>query len=496
MYSRLFFRISRALILGPVALMPSLTRASDHAVEWVCSTVAQPWQEMPSPALAPANLDVPPQVRVDPHRTCQTMAGFGGCFNELGWVALGKASGADREKVLADLFGDGGCAFTMGRIPIGASDFALSPYSLDDTPGDFALKTFSLARDQRDLIPYIKAAMKVRPSLECWGSPWSPPAWMKTNDNYSTGSIKWESAILRSYATYLARWVEAYRAAGMHVFALMPQNESNILSPYPSCLWTAVQLRDFIADYLGPTLRDRKTNVELWLGTLNGDASNNGNNINYRAVTVLDDPKASAFLTGLTFQYDASGLIASAHELFPDKKLMQSETECNGGRNSWDDAMRLFGLMRYYIDGGANSYFAWNMVLDESGMSTWHWRQNALVTVNSATGKVTYNGEYYVMRHFSQFVKPGARRVLTTGPWGDKIAFVNPDGSVVIVIANSAPKPLENIIDVAGRPAGTFSVTLPPRSVSTFVVPAASGVALFSGGADVAMEAVHWSPSR
>jgi glucosylceramidase len=459
------------LLLGPLALLPALCPAVGATVQWICSTAEQPWQRMPAPTLGPANPDVPPQVRIEPRRTYQTMDGFGGCFNEAGWVALGKASKADRDKMLADLFGNEGCAFTLARIPIGASDFALDAYSLDDTPGDLALKDFSLARDRKQLIPFIKAAMAVRPSLQCWGSPWSPPAWMKTNQNYSKGSLKWEPAILRSYATYLVRWVEAYRAAGMHIYALMPQNESNILSAYPSCLWTGEQLREFIADYLGPTLRDRKTNVQLWLGTLNGDGSSGGNNINDRAATVLDDPKANAFITGLTFQYDSGNLIGEASALFPEKKLMQSETECNSGRNSWDDAMRLYGLMKHYLDGGAGSYFAWNMVLDDTGMSTWKWRQNALITVDRATGKVTENGEYFVMRHFSQFVKPGAKRVLTTGPWGDKIAFANPDGSTVIVLANSAGQALDVVIAVAGRPDGTFKVTLPARSVNTFVVP-------------------------
>jgi glucosylceramidase len=116
---------------------------------------------------------------------------------------------------------------------------------------------------------------------------------------------------------------------------------------------------------------------------------------------------------------------------------MQSETECNGGANSWQDAQRLFGLMKRYLEGNANAYFMWNMVLDETGMSTWNWRQNSMITVNRATSQVTFNGEYYVVRHFSQFVKPGAKRVLTTGLWGDKIAFENPDGSMVLVMGNS-----------------------------------------------------------
>jgi glucosylceramidase len=429
---------------------------------------------MPAPSLVPARPNVPPQVRIAPGKTFQTIDGFGGCFNELGWVTLSKASQADRERVLSALFTDDGCAFTMGRLPIGANDFALDWYSLDETPGDLVLTNFSIARDEKCLLPYVKAAMAMRPTLRCWGSAWSPPTWMKTNTNYSKGSLKWEPAILRSYATYLARWVEAYRAAGVNVFAVFTQNEPNVLNVYPTCLWNGPQLREFVADYLGPTLRDRKTNVELWLGTLNGDRSNNGDNVNDRLVTVLEDPKANAFITGISFQYDdAKNEIGSASLLYPDKKLMQSETECMSGANSWSDAQRLFGLMKYYLENNANSYFAWNMVLDETGMSSWNWRQNALVTVNRESGQVTFNGEYFVMRHFSQFVKPGAKRVLTTGVWNDKIAFVNPDGSAVLVIGNSSGKPMPIVINIANRPGDdTWDVTVSPHSVNTFIVAA------------------------
>jgi glucosylceramidase len=443
---------------------------SAAAVTWISSTAAQPWQRMPEPALGPNRTETPPLVRVALGTAYQTMAGFGGCFNELGWVALGKASEADRQQVLSALFGDAGCAFTLARLPIGASDFARDGYSLDDTPGDLTLTNFSIARDEKCLIPFVKAAMAVRPALQCWASPWSPPAWMKTSTNYSKGSLQWEPAILRSYATYLARWIEAYRATGINLYAITPQNEPNIQSAYPTCLWTGAQLREFIADYLGPTLRDQKTNVELWLG-LNGDPINNGDNVNDRLVTVLEDPKASAFITGIAFQYDSRTQIGSAHALYPDKKLMQSETECNSGDNSWADAQRLYGLMKRYIENGAGSYFAWNMVLDDTGMSTWKWRQNALITVNQGTGKVTFNGEYYVLRHFSQYVKPGAKRVLTTGVWSDQIAFVNPDGSTVIVVGNSAKQSHDFSLTVAGRSdGGTIKVTLPPQSINTLVV--------------------------
>ena len=469
------------LIVGLTVLSLAVTAATQVGAEptdqraatvtWISSTAEQPWLQMPSPSLQPAEPDVPPEVRVAPRKTYQTIDGFGGCFNELGWVALGKASEADRKQVLSALFGDDGCAFTQARLPIGASDFATNGYSLDDTPGDVTLTNFSIARDKMLLIPFVKAAMTARPELKCWASPWSPPAWMKANNSYSRGSLKWEATILQSYANYFVRWIEACRQAGIDIYAITPQNEPNILNVYPTCLWTGPQLREFIADYLGPTLRDRKVNVDLWLG-LNGDPFNGGENINDRLITVLEDPKANAFIAGVAYQYDSRNQISTAHELYPDKKLMQSETECNGGANSWEDAQKLFGLMKRYLDGGANSYFMWNMVLDETGLSAWNWKQNAMITVNGQRGKITYNGEYYVMRHFSQFVKPGAKRVLTTGVWGDKIAFVNPDGSEVLVMGNSSNQPQEVSITVAGRQGGdTIKAKLPAHSINTFVMP-------------------------
>jgi glucosylceramidase len=442
-----------------------------ETVTWVSSTADKPWQKMSVPTLVAGSPEVPAEVRVTPQRKYQTIDGFGGCFNEQGWVALGKASEADRKQVLSSLFGSEGCAFNLARLPIGSNDFALDGYSLDDTPGDLDLHNFSIERDKKQLIPFVKAAMTLRPDLKCWGSPWSPPAWMKTNNSYSAGSLKWEPAVLRSYANYFGRWIDAYRKEGIDIYAVTPQNEPNISNVYPTCLWSGTQLREFIADYLGPALRKQDKDVQLWLG-INGDPINRGDNFNDRLVTVLEDRKASSFLTGVGFQYDSRNQISVAHEVYPGKKLMQSETECRSGANSWSDAQNLYAAMKRYFDGGANAYFAWNMVLDETGMSTWNWRQNAPITIDRATGKVTYNGEYYVMRHFSQYVKPGARRVLTTGLWGDKIAFVNPDGSTVMVIGNSSNQPQETRLSVAERSKGdTLKVTLPAQSINTFVIP-------------------------
>jgi glucosylceramidase len=435
---------------------------ADTAV-WVCSMQSRPWQLMPAPVIV-QTLPQPADIRVIPGRAYQSIDGFGGAFNELGWKALGNLPTGLREVALKELFGDQGCALNLGRIPIGASDYARSAYSLDDTPEDFELKDFSIARDREMLLPYVKGAMGVRPGLRCWGSAWSPPAWMKTNGNYSGGAIRDEPRVLGAYADYLARWVRAYRAEGVNVYAITPQNEPNILNVYPTCLWSGATLREFIGDYLGPRLEGE--HVELWLG-INGDPPNDGHNANDRLAAVMDDAKASSRISGIAFQYDSQNQMRVARELYPDKKLMQSESECDNGANSWGDAQKLFQLMKRYLENGASSYFAWNMVLDETGMSTWKWKQNTLITADAGKQQLRLNGEYFVMRHFSGFVKPGARRVMTVGPWEDRIGFVNPDGSVVIVVGNSRRETLLARIEIGGE---GMEVMVPGESISTFVV--------------------------
>ena len=462
--------ISLLAITLPLTSTRGVSNQPYESVTWISSTSSNAWQAMPSYLLGTASPNEVPAIRIAPETSFQVMDGFGGCFNEVGWAALSKASKADRDQAIQALFGQEGCAFTLARLPIGASDFGLDWYSLADTPGDLELKDFSISRDKKTLIPFVLAAMDVQPGLNCWGSPWSPPAWMKTGNNYSRGSLRWEPEILESYAEYFARWATAYKELGINIYAITPQNEPNILNVYPTTLWSAAQLREFIADYLGPTMREKHPNIEIWLG-LNGDPPNGGANINDRLITVLEDPEANAFISGVAYQYDSRNQTAVARQLYPDKKFMQSETECNSGDNTWADAQKLYGLMKRYIEGGAGSYFAWNMVLDETGNSTWGWRQNALITVDKTSGAVTYNGELFVMRHFSQFVKPGARRVQSTGVWDDQIAFLNPDGSTVLVVANPAEESIETIINIAGREKeGSFKAKLPPQSVNTFVV--------------------------
>ncbi|MGL1959215.1 MAG: hypothetical protein OCD00_18105 [Colwellia sp.] len=453
------------LVVLSAGICASQVQATE--VTWVSSTEGEKWQAMPHPKLMTMDAERAPDILIRPEFSYQTIDGFGGSFNELGWVALSKASPKDSSKAIKALFGEQGANFNLARIPIGASDFGLDGYSLAMVPEDYQLKHFSIERDKKHLLPYIKAAMTVKPELQNWASPWSAPAWMKTNNSYSKGSLRNEAKIMRTYANYFTKWIDAYRQEGVNLYAITPQNEPNILNVYPTQEWSASLLSTFIGDYLGPRLKDK--DIEIWLG-LNGDPSNQGENANYRLTKVVENPKVRRYLTGVGFQYDSKNQIAVADELYPDLKLMQTESVCFNGDNSWQQAESLYKIMKRYFDGGANAYFAWNMILNETGKSTWDWAQNALITVDQQSGKVTYNGEFYIYKHFSHFIKPGATRVMSTSHWDNRIAFENPDGSVVVVVANSSDSSHQTVIGVYDDQATSFQVKVPAHSINTFVI--------------------------
>jgi glucosylceramidase len=164
--------VAAIVLAAPSCLFAQVSApAAPPAMQWISSTESQPWQEMPAPAITQGQSEDPTAMRMDPLTAYQQIDGFGGCFNELGWTALQAVSPDQRTEALTALFDPSGCNFTNCRMGIGANDFALAWYSFDETPDDFAMAHFSIDRDQTILIPYIKAAMKVQPSLKIWGVP-------------------------------------------------------------------------------------------------------------------------------------------------------------------------------------------------------------------------------------------------------------------------------------------------------------------------------------
>ncbi|MHB9024172.1 MAG: glycoside hydrolase family 30 protein [Armatimonadota bacterium] len=393
----------------------------------------------------------------------QRWEGFGGCFNELGWIALTALPAARRREVIRELFHPTrGCRFAIGRLPIGASDYAAEWYSHDETDGDFAMEHFSIARDRGYLIPYIKEALAFQPELKLFASPWSPPTWFKFPKAYNYGRMIWQPKYLRAYAQYFLKFVQAYAAEGITIRQVHVQNEPTADQKFPSCLWSGEQMRVFIRDYLGPLFRKEAPGCEVWLGTLNTDDYDG-----YPAL-VLGDAKAAQYIAGVGFQWAGKGAVQRTAMSWPDVRLMQTENECGDGTNSWEYARYVFTLLWHYLTNGVNAYAYWNIILQPGGLSTWGWKQNAMITIDPETKTVTYNSEFYVMKHFSHFIEPGAVRLGLEGPWtGNAVAFENPDGSAVVVVANPHAEPRDLVLQ---RGEQTIAARLDEWSFNTFAL--------------------------
>jgi glucosylceramidase len=475
----------RAVLKGAAALVvsagwPRRAGAAAPKVDWYVTTASSPWQRREI-AAEPGG---PADVFVQADAPLQPIEGFGACFNELGWTSLSMLSAADGDAVLRELFAPGvGAGFTVCRMPVGANDFSRDWYSYDEADGDFALERFSIANDLETLVPFIKAAQAHQPALKLWASPWSPPTWMKTNRHYAmampgpwqkgvenglrpdqvgregTDMFVQEDRYLDVYARYFGRFVDEYRKHGIEIGMVMPQNEFNSAQVFPSCCWTARGLARFVA-HLGPEMAKR--GVAVFFGTV--ERANES-----LVDVILRDPAAAPHVKGVGFQWAGKGAIAGIHSRHPDLPLYQTEQECGDGRNDWRYCRYAWTLMKHYLRNGASAYLYWNISLKKGGVSRWGWAQNSLVTVDPEARTYAYTHEYWLMKHLSAFVRPGARRVdaVSWSGYDNQLAFANPDGSTVVVIQNDLAEPLPVRIQVGGS---VIAPTLPADSFSTLVV--------------------------
>ena len=416
-----------------LALLTAFSCQRAAKVEWVSTTFENPWQVMEAVAAdAPAEAS----VVVDLQAVNQAVEGFGTCFNELGWTSLSELAEADRAAILEDLFTPAGMNLTMARMPVGANDFSVDFYSYDEVPGDLALEHFSIDRDRQRLIPFIQAAKAVNPSLRIWASPWCPPEWMKVNRHYAsrtapfnglpkdretpegTDAFILEPAYLQAYAQYFGQFIDAYKAEGIDIFMVMPQNME-------------------------------RADPELW-------------------DRVLADPEVGPSIKGMGFQWAGKDALPELHRRHPSLLCYQTEQECGDGRNDWHGAMHSWDLMKHYFGNGVQSYFYWNTSLLDGGISTWMWRQNSLVVVDKEKGTFRYSPEYYVLKHASHYVQPGARVLTLGGTYSDALGFLNPDGRTVLLLANQSDTP--KTVSVEGLPGRPRVVTLPAGSINTLLL--------------------------
>jgi len=261
-------------------------------IQWVSSTEQTKWIQQKEPVFHTTKPDQQTEITIYPADKLQQIDGFGGCFNEIGWEALLSITPAERENILKELFTPAGANFSFCRIPVGANDYSLSYYSCNDVAEDFAMSNFNIDRDRYILIPYIKEAMRIRPDLQLWASPWSPPAWMKVNSHYAlrngkingnsngltkekeilnnSTAFRMETAYLNAYALYLSKFVQAYKKEGINLKGLNVQNEIVYSPHWSSCTWRPEDLSYFIRGFLGPQFQADSLSTEIWLGTING----------------------------------------------------------------------------------------------------------------------------------------------------------------------------------------------------------------------------------
>ena len=328
-----------------------------------------------------------------------------------------------------------GNGYTLCRTTIHSCDYSAEMYTYDDVEGDTELKHFSIEPDRKFRIPLIKRALKTAEgNIKIYASPWSPPAWMKTNhDMLYGGKLKPEYA--QTWADYFVKFVKAYEKEGIPIWGLTVQNEALAVQVWESCVFTAAEERDFVRDYLGPTLKKNGLSdlkLMFW--------DHNRGIMYQRAEVMYDDPEAAQYIYGIAFHYYVGhhfNNVRMVHDAFPDKNIIYTEAGMGG---TWETGINVAKNMILDLNNWTNGWTYWNMLLDENrgprhagGLGG-----SSIVVVDTRTGEVAYNPPFYYFGHFSRFIKPGAKRIACTSSSDDFVAtaFVNMDGRVAVVILN------------------------------------------------------------
>lgn len=415
---------------------------------------------------------LPLHIEVDARQRFQTMEGFGAAISDASaWLIQQRMSEPQRRALLAELFGRGpaGIGFDLSRLTIGGSDFSRSHYSyLDLPPGqtDMSLAGFSIEPNRADVLPVVKAALAVNPQLQLMASPWSAPGWMKQTDSLIKGRLKPE--MYGVFSEYLVRYVDAFAAEGVPIFALTIQNEPHHEpDDYPGMRVEPAERAALVGQHLGPLLAQRGMKTQLIDWDHNWDEVKS-------PLAVLADPVARRYVSGVGWHCYAGDVQAQTvvHEAHPDKDTWF--TECSGGEWAPEWNKTLPWMMKNLVIGStrgwAKGVLMWNLALDENyGPHLGGCKDcRGVVTINSKTGAVTRNIEYYALGHASKFVRRGAQRIASPAKVGgmDTVAFRNADdGSIALIVSNGEAQSRRFTV---GSGARRFAYTLPKHSVVTF----------------------------
>ena len=427
-------------------------------------------------AKAAQPLETEISIFVEPQRKFQSLMGIGGAITDASAEVFAKLSKEKQQEFLTAYYDtQKGIGYSLLRTTIHSSDFSSGSYTYIEE-GDKDLKTFSIAHDKQFRIPMIKQATQAAGGkIVTYVSPWSPPAFMKSNKQMLKGGTLLPD-YYQAWANYYAKFIKAYEKEGMPIWGLTIQNEPMAVQTWESCVFSAEAERDFLKNYLGPTLKKEglgNKKIIVW--------DHNRDLMNQRANVIFTDPEASKYAWGMGFHWYetwAGGSpmydnVAKVHEAFPDKNLIFTEgciEKFDAQKYQfWPNAERYGASMIHDFNNGTVAWTDWNILLDENGGPN-HVGNFCFAPIHadSQSGALIYTPSYYYIGHFAKFIRPQARRVATASSRSSLIStsFQNADGSMVTVVMNQSDKEVTYNLMIASEKTVT---TIPPHSIQTLL---------------------------
>jgi glucosylceramidase len=454
---------------------PAYAAGQSVAVTWTSEDGAYKLATRPATTLQPSSTaatDV--TVNVDPGARYQTVFGQGGVLESSSVWNIAHLSAARRDQLMAQLFNPAtGNGYSVVRLAMGCPDMCSQAFhTYDDGPADPGLTRFSIQKDlDAGIVALARQARAINPQVRFFLSMWSAPAWMKTN-----GSLIGGGSIRPEYYPVLARYqrlaIQAYQAQGIPITAMTPQNEPLVVPQYPSGQWTGAQMRDYVKNNLGPELRGAGLATQIWVG------DDNPPSLRTFVPAILDDPAAARYVGGVAvhdYSGDDPSVLSDFRLRYPAVPLHLTERSYYGVNGERTTAGAVQAGVRRVMDffrNGIASWTYWITFLDTAGQPNTGPLDAACCAVpfSAPPGNLdayTTNRDFYLYGQFSRYVKPGAARVGSDQTSADvgNVAFRNPDGSMVVVVANGAAAPRSVRI---ASPDGVLTDTLPALSVGTY----------------------------
>ncbi|MBL8329454.1 MAG: glycoside hydrolase family 30 protein [Rubrivivax sp.] len=420
------------------------------------------------PAATPRS--APVRLWVDTTRRFQTLLGFGGAFTEAAATVWQRLPAAQQQALLQAYFSPTqGHGYTLCRVHMNSCDFSLGNYAHAEVPGDLALQHFSIARDRQALLPMIRAAQQVagRP-LQLLVSPWSPPAWMKSNGRMNDGG-RLLPECRAAWAQCFVRFIQAYAEEGVPVWGVSVQNEPEAHQRWDSCLYTAEEERDFVRDHLGPALHAAglgEVRIVVW--------DHNRDVMVERASVIYGDARAAQYVWGTGFHWygeEHFDHVQLVHDAWPDKQLLFTEGCQEGGvhHSRWTLGERYARALINDLNRWTVGWIDWNLLLDEQGGPNHVGNLcSAPVLADAASGMLHHQASFWTLGHFARFIAPGAQRVLcaSTRQALEATAFVHDDGRTAVVALNREDRPMDIELVLDGL---RWEAQLPPHAIASFV---------------------------